>query len=66
MITITRLFIPKNEGDVDRLIRLAANNNVHAVYKIGVYGKERQNELYLTGRPWDVYEFMSKHKNERQ
>ena len=44
----------------DMIMKLAANHNLHANYKIGVYGNERQHEIFVYGRWWDYYKL----KNE--
>jgi hypothetical protein len=61
MFTKTQLLILKHEEDVDRVTRLAANFNVQTMYKIGVYGQERQHEIYLIGKPWNIRKFAKKH-----
>ena len=43
------MIILPDETKVDSLMRLAANHNVHCLYKIGVYGHEQQHELYIQG-----------------
>ena len=50
--------IADSEEDVYRLMRIAANHNLHGTYKIGVYGTERQHELFVTGAPWNYHKFM--------
>ena len=49
--------IGTSEGDIYRLMRIATNHHLHATYKIGVYGGERQHELFVTGTPWDYAKF---------
>ena len=50
MFKKTHMVILDNDKNVDRILKLAANHHLHALYKIGVYGKERQDELYVIGR----------------
>ena len=47
----------RSEKEVYRLMRIAANHHLYGAYKIGVYGSERQHELFLTGRPWNYRKF---------
>lgn len=49
--------IGSSEADIYRLMRIATNHHLHATYKIGVYGGERQHELFVTGAPWNYYKF---------
>jgi len=63
MFNKTKLFIPKYEKDIDRVVRLAAKFDVQVVHKIGVYGQERQHELYLIGKPWNLRKFIKTHIN---
>lgn len=49
--------IGSNEADIYRMMRIATNHHLHAMYKIGVYGGERQHELFVTGTPWDYRKF---------
>ena len=51
------VMILKNDKKVDSLIRIAANHRLFGYYKIGVYGNERQHELYLVGKKKDYKEF---------
>lgn len=57
MFKKTHMMVLESEKNVDLIIKIAANNDLHALYKIGVYGKERQNEMYITGRPWNYHKF---------
>ena len=54
--------ITSGEENIDSLMRLAANHNLSCLYKIGVYGKERQHELYVDGYPWDYHAFIKEAK----
>lgn len=54
------VMVLENDSQVDLFMKLAANHRLHCLYKIGVYGKERQHELYLVGKKKDYKEF----KNE--
>lgn len=47
-----------SEDEVYRLMRLAANYHLYGMYKIGVYGKEHQHELFIVGKPWNYRKFM--------
>ena len=51
------VMVAKSEKDVYRLMRIAANHNLYGQYKIGVYGTERQHELFITGAPWNYRKF---------
>lgn len=51
------MVIGTSEADVYRMMRIATNHHLYATYKIGVYGAERQHELFVTGSPWDYYKF---------
>lgn len=51
------LIILDSNKEVDRLMLLAANHHLIAMYKIGVYGKELQNELYVKGSIWNYFIF---------
>lgn len=48
----------ENEKHVDEYIKLAANNNLCALYKIGIYGKEKQHELHISGKRIGYLKFM--------
>lgn len=48
-----------SEKDAYRMMRIAANHNLYAQYKIGVYGTERQHELFVIGTPWNYHKFMN-------
>ncbi len=54
--------------DMDSMILMAANYNLQGLYKIGVYGNERQDELFVVGNIWDFYRFdrARRHKNRRK
>lgn len=44
-----KMMILEDETKVDFLTKIAANYGLNCLYKIGVYGKERQHELYIVG-----------------
>lgn len=50
--------VANSEDEVYRLMRLAASYHLYGTYKIGVYGKERQHELFITGSPINYRKFM--------
>lgn len=50
------MVLEENEN-VDTLIRLAANYNLHCMYKIGIYGSEQQRELFIFGKQWHFRKF---------
>lgn len=52
------MMILSDDEKVDIITKIAANHKLQCLYKIGVYGKERQHELYLIGKPWNYHEFM--------
>lgn len=43
------IIVIENDDDVDKAMRIASNCGLYAQYKIGVYGKEKQNEIFLVG-----------------
>ena len=51
------VMVLENDRQVDLLMKVAANHRLHCLYKIGVYGRERQHELYLVGKKKDYKEF---------
>lgn len=51
------IVVAESEKDVCQLVRLATNNHLYVSYKIGVYGDERQHELFIIGKPWHYYKF---------
>ena len=52
------LMVLENDEYVDSYTRIAANHNLQCLYKIGVYGKERQHELYIVGKSSDYRKFL--------
>ena len=50
--------VANSEDEVYRLMRLAASYHLYGMYKIGVYGRERQHELFITGGPIKYRKFM--------
>lgn len=59
MFKKTYCVVASSEKEVYRLMRIAANHHLYATYKIGVYGSERQHELFVTGSPWNYHKFMN-------
>lgn len=57
MLKKTYVVVASSEKEVYRLMRVAANHHLYGTYKIGVYGCERQHELFLTGSPWNYRKF---------
>ena len=49
---------------VDSAIKKSADYNVQALYKIGVYGKELQHELFISGKWFNCHRFMRDWKRE--
>ena len=43
--------VADTEEDVYRMVKIATNNHLYVTYKIGVYGNERQHELFIIGKP---------------
>ena len=58
MFMRTKMLILDDDSKVDVYMKLAANHELYCTYKIGVYGKERQHELFVTGYPWDYRKFL--------
>lgn len=57
MFKKTYMLILDTEKNVDLVMKIAANNDLCALYKIGVYGKERQHEMHITGSILNYYKF---------
>lgn len=53
-----QLMVLENDEHVDSYTRIAANHNLQCLYKIGVYGRERQHELYIVGKTSDYKKFL--------
>lgn len=51
--------VVENEANVDKYIKLAANYNLQCLYKIGIYGKEKQHELHVFGRRLNYIKFLN-------
>ncbi|MBO5887447.1 MAG: hypothetical protein J6Q60_05450 [Bacteroidaceae bacterium] len=49
--------VAETEEDVYRMVRIATNHRLYVTYKIGVYGNERQHELFIIGKPWHYHKF---------
>ena len=58
----TYIVIVENEAEAYQLMEAAISHKLYATYKIGIYGNERQHELFVTGRPLNYYKFMREHK----
>lgn len=63
MIDGMYLVTEENEDRVDKITMLAANHRLTVLHKIGIYGKIKQHELYLSGRRWDYLRFRKELKN---
>lgn len=50
---------------VDSITKIAANHGLQCLYKIGVYGKERQHELYIIGNLLNYWRFLRKLNREK-
>ena len=55
--------VANSEVEIYRMMRIAANHNLHSAYKIGVYGSERQHELFVTGKVRDYHKFLNEIKH---
>lgn len=51
------MVIVEDDKKVDKMLKIAANNHLYAAYKIGVYGAEKQHEIWIKGRPWNYHQF---------
>ena len=60
--TKTYIVIVETEEEAYRLMKTAIRHKLYAAYKIGVYGSERQHELFVTGKTLNYYKFMRAHK----
>lgn len=60
--TKTYIVIVENEAEAYRLMKTAISHKLHATYKIGVYGSERQHELFVIGTFLNYCKFMRAHK----
>lgn len=49
MIKRFNMLVLNDEKSVDEITKLAANYSLTCLYKIGIYGKEKQHELYIHG-----------------
>ena len=49
MIKRFNLLVLNDEKNVDEITKIAANYNLTCTYKVGIYGKEKQHELYICG-----------------
>lgn len=64
MFKKTYRVVANSEKEVYHLMRIAANHNLYGMYKIGVYGCERQHELFVTGSPRNYHKFVNEAKRE--
>ena len=44
---------------VDMYAKAAANHQLQCLYKIGIYGKIQQHEIFIIGTPWNYWGFIS-------
>lgn len=51
------LIVLENGENVDFMTKIAANHQLKCLYKIGIYGKEQQHELYVIGKFWNYWGF---------
>ena len=58
------LVVLEGSNVVDSAVKRAADFNVQALYKIGVYGKEKQHELFISGSFLNCHRFMRTWKRE--
>ena len=56
------LLILNDTKYVDEITKLASNYGLTCHYKIGVYGKEQQHELYISGSYLKYCKFVEKLK----
>lgn len=61
-----RMIVLEDESEVDSLTKIAANHHLQCLYKIGVYGKEQQHELYLIGNSWKYQKFLKEARPKRK
>ncbi|MDD3204211.1 MAG: hypothetical protein PHS74_00530 [Lachnospiraceae bacterium] len=66
MLRNGHLMILKDDSEVDSITKLAANHQLQCLYKIGVYGKEKQHELYIIGHFWNYSKFMKELSPKRK
>lgn len=60
------LMILENDSCVDLYTKIAANHGLQCLYKIGVYGEERQHELYIVGNLFHYRKFQKALKTEKK
>lgn len=48
----------EDSSEVDSAIRDAVSYNVQVLYKIGIYGQEKQHELFLSGSWLNCHRYM--------
>lgn len=51
------MLVLEDDAKVDKYLRLAANHHLTGLYKVGVYGTERQHELFVKGAFWNYISF---------
>lgn len=54
------------ENEIDSVTMLAANHGLLCMHKIGIYGEERQHELYVIGSFWKYRSFKKALANRRK
>lgn len=52
------VIVGKNEADIYRMMKIATFHSLRTTYKIGVYGTDRQHELFIITTPWRYRKFM--------
>ena len=52
------VIVGTSEEDIYRMMKIATHHSLNLTYKIGVYGNDRQHELFVRTTPWKYYKFM--------
>lgn len=52
------VIVGKNEADIYRMMKIATFHSLRTTYKIGVYGTDRQHELFIVTTQWKYRKFM--------
>lgn len=52
------VIVGANEADIYRMMKIATFHSLRTTYKIGVYGADRQHELFIITTPWRYHKFM--------
>ena len=58
------MIVLDDEKEIDSCMRKAAFHRVQCLYKIGIYGKEKQHEIFIGGRLFDCLKFMAEWRRE--